>query len=226
MVVRRSWYRELVAGGASFRGIPVHATEGFFAAAIVLGVLAGLDVAHTRLLVVPEFDTLDEAIHAFDAGSSLDDIIRPSIGWAVLAGVGVALVYALSIVVHELAHLAAARAAGMRVAVVRLIAMGGSVELDDDDALSAGRLAAIAAAGPLASGALALVAAVALTRLGWPLMGVPIEDGAGAAAIGRVLSAAFVVNAFALVLNLVPIKPLDGSQLLAAARLWRGRTRG
>jgi Zn-dependent protease len=226
MVVRRSRIRELVAGNTTLGGIPLHATEGFLAAVIVLGVLGGWDVAKTQLVVVPEFETLDQAMHAFDQASSLDDVIRPPIGWAVLAGVGVAIVYALSIVVHELAHLAAARVAGMRVAAVRLTAMGGSVELEDDDALTAGRLAAIAAAGPLASGVLALLAAVALTKLGWPLTGVPIDDGAGAAAIGRVLSVAFVVNAVALVVNLAPVRPLDGSQLLAAARLWRGRTRG
>jgi Zn-dependent protease len=71
------------------------------------------------------------------------------------------------------------------------------------------------------TGLLALVAALALNALGWPLTGVPADHGAAGVAAGRVLSGAFVINLVALLANPVPVRPLDGAHLLAAARLRR-----
>ncbi len=53
----------------------------------------------------------------------------------------------------------------MEVAAIELHAAGGFVEMNDDDALTAGKLATIAGAGPLVTAALMLVSGVALTAL-------------------------------------------------------------
>ncbi len=209
-------------GGAAIAGVPLHVTQTFFAVALVLGFLAGArcrrdDAADRAALPQPR-----EALHAFDPGGPLDTVTRPSTGWVVVAGVGVALVYGLSVLAHELGHLAAARLVGVEVAAVELHAAGGFVEMTDDDALTAGKLATIAGAGPLVTGALTLVSGVALTALGWPLTGTPIDTGADAA-LGRTLSTAFLINALGLATNLLPVRPLDGAHLLVAARLWRLR---
>ena len=210
------------SGGAAIAGVPLHVTQTFFAVALVLGFLAGRAVAKTMLLTVPSFRSLDEALHAFDPGGPLATVTHPSTGWVVVAGLGVALVYGLSVLAHELGHLAAARLVGVEVAAIELHAAGGFVEMNDDDALTAGKLATIAGAGPLVTGALTLVSGVALTALGWPLTGTPIDTGANAA-LGRALSAAFLINALGLATNLLPVRPLDGAHLLVAARLWRTR---
>jgi len=81
------------------------------------------------LLTVPRFRSLDEALHAFEPGGPLDTVTRPSTGWVVVAGVGVALVYGLSVLAHELGHLAAARLVGVEVAAIELHAAGGFVEM-------------------------------------------------------------------------------------------------
>ena len=72
--------------------------------------------------------------------------------------------------------------------------------------------------------ALAAIAAVALSLLGWPLLGVPTSGSGAEAALGRVLSGAFAINVLALAINLVPLRALDGGQLLEAARLRRSRS--
>jgi Zn-dependent protease len=211
---------------ATIAGVPLRVSEWFLAITLALGFFAGQDVADTKLVRIPTFDTTDEALHVLDPGVLAGLEVRPSLGWAVAAGVAVAAIYALSIVAHELGHLVAARRAGAGVAAMQLHFAGGYVEVDDDDSLTAGKLAAIAVAGPLVTAVLALVSWLVLTALGWPLAGVPIEGSAAAAAAGRVLSAAFVMNLLALVINLVPLRSLDGGLLLEAGRLWRGRGGG
>lgn len=203
-------------------GAPVYTTGAFLAVAIVLGVFAGSDVSGAILTAqMPAAGaSIDELIRVFEASGAPES---PSFGWVLGAGFGVAVVYMLSIFLHELGHLVAARLAGVDVSAMHLHVAGGHVDIDDDDRLTAARLAAIAGAGPLVTAGLVLAAGVALTILGWPLSRSPASETSAAIAIGRVLSAAFVINAIALVVNLLPIRALDGGQLLAAGRLWRSR---
>lgn len=222
-MTRRCRMPDGVAGGASIAGVPLHVTGTFIAVAIVLGFFAGRDVASTSLIDLPSLGSLDEALRAFEPGGPAVTVTKPSSGWVVAAGLGVALVYALSVLAHELGHLTAARLVGIDVAAVQLHAAGGFVEMDDDR-LTAGRLAWIAGAGPLVTSVLALVAGVLLTALGWSLTGVPASETGGGVALGRVLSAAFMINFLGLVINLLPVRALDGGHLLAAARLWRLRS--
>lgn len=211
-----------VAGGASIAGVPLRITVTFVAVAIVFGFFAGRDVASASLINLPR--SFDEGLRAFEPGGVAVTVTNPSSGWVVAAGLGVALVYALSVLAHELGHLTAARLVGIDVAAVQLHAVGGFVEIDDEDQLTAGRLAWIAGAGPLVTGVLALVAGVVLTALGWPLNGVPASETGAGVALGRVVSAAFTINLLGVVINLLPVRALDGGHLLAAARLWRLRS--
>lgn len=199
----------------------------FAAAAIVLGVLAGRDVAKDNLAPdLPGPDaSLAESLRVFDPGGPfLSPAAHPSIGWAIVTGLAVALVYALSVLAHEFGHLFAARQAGVKVTAVVLHLFGGHVEVQDDDHLTAGRLAWVAGAGPLVTAALALAAGAALVTLGWPMTSSPYSESGAEIAAGRVLSAVLGLNVFALVVNLMPMRILDGGQLLAAARMWRARS--
>lgn len=145
--------------------------------------------------------------------------------WALAAAVATVLVLTLSILAHEVGHAAAARRAGLRVEAIDLGFSGGWVTLRDVDALTAGKLAAIAAAGPAVTALLAAASYGALTLLGWPPFDALGFDAASAfeAAAQPVLAAALWVNLFCLVLNLLPIPPLDGHKLWIAGRLWRTR---
>ena len=221
-MTRRGRMPDGVAGGASIAGVPLHVTGTFIAVAIVLGFFAGRDVASTSLIDLPSLGSLDEALRAFEPGGPAVTVTKPSSGRVVAAGLGVALVYALSVLAHELGHLTAARLVGIDVAAVQLHAAGGFVEMDDDR-LTAGRLAWIAGAGPLVTSVLALVAGVLLTALGWSLTGVPASETGGGVALGRVLSGAPVVCVEALDAQARPA-PRISWKLRAAAAL--SATRG
>ena len=83
---------------ATIAGVPLRVSQLFVAVTLVVGFLGGRDVADTRLVRLPSITSVDEALHAFDPGSSLFTEITPSFWWAVAAGVGVAAIYALSVV--------------------------------------------------------------------------------------------------------------------------------
>ena len=67
---------------------------------------------------------------------------------------------AAGLVAHEGAHLAAARCLGVGVSALRLMPFGAAIEMENPYALSPGRLFAVAAAGPAASGLMTLLTVV------------------------------------------------------------------
>jgi Zn-dependent protease len=165
----------------------------------------------------------------FDRLSALSDLNAfmgdVPVGWALVAAAVTAVVVVLSILVHEVGHVVAVRRADLRVDAIDLGFAGGWVTFPDDDTLTAGKLAAIAAAGPAATALLAAASYGALAALGWSPFG---DLGSGTTSslevtVRAVLAATFSVNLFCLVLNLLPIRPLDGHHLLVAGRLWRAR---
>ena len=96
-----------------------------------------------------------------------------------------------------------------------LHAAGGFVEFADDDRLTNRRFALIVAAGPLVTALLTAGVYLATQR----------DFGFSAPAIvaDRLLSLALFVNAFALVVKLLPFRGLDGWHLLRSAPRRRAR---
>lgn len=108
---------------------------------------------------------------------------------------------AIALGAHELAHLAAARAARVGIREIRLTPFGGSAQIENPYRLSPAQLAAVAAAGPCANLLLALASA-ALAQ--WAI----ISPGAAARAARANLTLALF--------NLIPALPLDGGRMLYA----------
>lgn len=124
---------------------------------------------------------------------------------ASMAGIGI------SLGLHELGHIAAARALGVEIREIRLTPFGGSARMENPYLLPAGRLAMVAAAGPVAS-LMAMLAAAALAQ--WGLLGAE-----QAAWLWR-------PSLMMLLFNLLPALPLDGGRMLYCAmqgRLGEGR---
>lgn len=110
-----------------------------------------------------------------------------------LDGQGLVLQGALSCAIHELGHWAAIVLLGGRVCSLRLTAVGAEMELDPGRPLSYGREAAAALAGPAVNLLLAWISV----------------------RTGRYLFAG--LNLGFGVLNLLPIRPLDGGRALSCA---------
>jgi Zn-dependent protease len=128
----------------------------------------------------------------------------------VAAGALAALLLLGSLVLHETGHWLAARRAGLPVVGLRLSLVGGALGLGAAPRTPAAE-AGIAVAGPLASLATAVAAALAHV--------VMVE--AGADPLAATVSAIVATGNLALALvNLVPGLPLDGGRLLRAG-LWR-----
>ena len=107
----------------------------------------------------------------------------------------------LALALHEGAHLATARGLGVRIPRLRLTPFGGAMAMDNPYGLPAGRLVAVAAAGPAAN-ALALTAAAALAHWNRLSPGFALTF----------IQTNFVLLAF----NLLPALPLDGGRIAYA----------
>jgi Zn-dependent protease len=123
----------------------------------------------------------------------------------------VAFLYAIllfaSVLVHEVAHAAAAKAFGMPASHIVINLWGGHTQFETE-ATTAGRSFVVAVVGPASNGLLALAATPLLLSL----------DGSS---IAFLLVFAFVVtNGFVAVFNVVPGLPLDGGRMLEAV-IWR-----
>jgi Zn-dependent protease len=129
--------------------------------------------------------------------------------WAV--AVPTALLFAATLLVHELAHAVVAQRNGVRVHSITLWGLGGMTELEGDPP-SAGADLRIALAGPAASAIVAVA-----------LIGVAVAIGHASSlrvAAGAVAWLA-VMNGLLAVFNLLPGAPLDGGRVLRAAVWWR-----
>ena len=121
---------------------------------------------------------------------------------AVMLGAGQEVLSLLAaLAIHEGAHLLAARGLGVGIARLKLTPFGGAMALENPYALSAARLFAVSAAGPLGN-ALALLAAAALAH--WRLM-------RPAFALGFIPT-----NLVLMLFNLLPALPLDGGRMAYA----------
>jgi len=108
---------------------------------------------------------------------------------------------ALALFVHEAAHLAAAKLTGVAIQEIRILPFGGSARMENPYQLPLRQILPVAAAGPAANLALAVVLA-ALTH--WGLL-----DAHTCARLAQ-------PNLVLLLFNLLPALPLDGGRMLFA----------
>ena len=164
----------------SFLGVPIYANVSLF---VTAGLLA--------LAFLPSIQNFD-----------------PTIGVAkyLIAIMFAALLY-LSILIHEVAHAAVARAFGLPVSSITLYMLGGVTALDRK-APTPGRDFAISGAGPAAT----------LVLAGLGLVGLTLTSPGQLAHL--LLIQLTLANLFVGVYNLLPGLPLDGGSMLAAV-VWK-----
>ncbi len=101
--------------------------------------------------------------------------------------------------VHELGHVAAARALGWTIREVKLLPFGGVAEVEEAGGMPTKEEVIVAIAGPLQNAWMAAVAWVLGHSIGW---GLPWSE--------ELVKANLLIMMF----NLIPISPLDGGKLL------------
>ena len=133
---------------------------------------------------------------------------NPDLGTgAYVVAFGYAVLLMLSVLVHELAHAVMARATGLPATRIVLNLWGGHTQFEAESS-SPARSFGVAVVGPLANGAIAVAAWLAL----------PVIAPTGVAYL--LVSALALTNAFVALFNLVPGLPLDGGRMLEAV-VWR-----
>ncbi len=120
-----------------------------------------------------------------------------------------ALVFAASLLAHEMAHALVARHNGMKVRSITLWMLGGVAELEGE-APSPGADLRVAAAGPVTSLAIGALLAGLAFATGY---------GRGPAIVATAAMWLAVMNGLLAVFNMLPGAPLDGGRVLRAV-LW------
>ena len=167
-------------------------------------------VAGIPVYLAPSWFLIAVVIVAIVAGPVLRT--RPLFG----IGVGVlqALLLLVCVLAHEAAHAVTARAFGMPVLRIVANVWGGHTSMEAVRS-TPGRMAAVAAAGPLANAALALLA--------YALAPVVTGDLSH-----RLVEGMVIINGTLAVLNMLPGMPLDGGQVVECL-VWKAtgdRNRG
>ena len=134
-----------------------------------------------------------------------------------------AFLFFASIVLHELGHAIVARRNGIGISNISLWMFGGMADLRSDPA-TPGAEFRIAAAGP----AVTFLVVVASVVAGFALYGsstfedaLALQSSASPPGGAVVLGWFANVNAFVLIVNLLPALPLDGGRILRAAIWWK-----
>ncbi|RYE79943.1 MAG: site-2 protease family protein, partial [Myxococcales bacterium] len=133
--------------------------------------------------------------------------VQPGLGvWKYVVGVAYAVLFYLTILLHEASHALMARHFGIPVSWIMLHFLGGQTDIDTEPR-TAGQEFKIAVVGPLTSIAVGLVSLFA-TRF------------AGEGVLHLAVWGVAVANLVLGVLNLVPGLPLDGGRVLRAG-VWQ-----
>ncbi len=116
-----------------------------------------------------------------------------------------------SVLIHELGHALAGIKVGASQAVIQLHGMGGTASFPQQQ-FNRGKSILVTAAGPAASILLALLfLGISESSSGW----LDLESRSGYF-IGYFISVMVFINIFWSIINLMPILPLDGGQILRA----------
>ena len=133
-------------------------------------------------------------------------------------GMGVvgALLFFLSLVLHELSHALMARRYGLRIRGITLFIFGGVAEMTDEPPTAQAEFM-VAIAGPIMSVLIAVVSFVVWavgSQAAWPV------------AVVGVAQVMWWLNGVLMLLNLVPAFPLDGGRVLRSILwYWKGNLR-
>ncbi len=134
--------------------------------------------------------------------------VRPGLGaWKYVAGLAFAILFYLTVLLHEMSHALVAKHFGLPVRWITLHFLGGMTEIDGEPR-TPGQEFKVAVVGPLTS---IVVGAVALAL--WFV----VPDGLPRMALVVLAWTNLVLGA----VNLVPGLPLDGGRVLRAA-VWKG----
>lgn len=131
---------------------------------------------------------------------------QAAVRWAM--GVAGALLFFLSIVLHEFGHAITARRFGLHIRGITLFIFGGVAELSDEPPNAKAEFW-VAIAGPAVSVALGLL------FLGLSMLTLPLPAQAVAGYLG-------MINLLLVAFNMIPAFPLDGGRILRAG-LWAAR---
>ena len=186
--------------------------SGSLALMRIFGIRIGVNYSWFLILFVVIFVLWDSLSQTLNASETTVYLV------AVLA----AGAFFASILLHELGHALAARREGIEVAGIDLFLFGGVMKMNRDTD-SPGAEFRVAAAGPLvtlAIGVLAALAAIAVAGLDSFTEAARLSASADASPVEVVLSLLVSMNLVLLVFNLVPAFPLDGGRIARAAA-WR-----
>jgi Zn-dependent protease len=149
------------------------------------------------------------------------DALGGSDGRSILIALVAAVLFFLSIVVHELGHALVARRNGISTSGIDLWFFGGVAKLDRDTE-SPGEEFRVSAAGPAATALVVVVAAAAAIALSSTDAALDSArfQAEGLSPAVALLGWLATINLYLLVFNLVPAFPLDGGRI-ARAIAWR-----
>ena len=134
-----------------------------------------------------------------------------------------ALLFFVSVVLHELGHAAVAIRNGIAIVGIDLWLFGGVAKMRRDTD-SAGVEFKVAVAGPIVTLLIVVVCAAAGLAVAGPDgfgKAIALEPDAGVGALEAVLGYLGFINAMLLVFNLIPGFPLDGGRIARAIAWWR-----
>jgi Zn-dependent protease len=190
--------------------------RGSIQLARVFGIRIGVDPSWFLVLFLIIFllsGTFQQALGGPETASETE---------AYLTAVGSALLFFLSLVLHELGHALVARRQGIGIVGIDLFFFGGIAKMTRDTD-SPGTEFKVSAAGPLVT----LLVVLACAALGTLLVGgeefervVALQAGATSSAAVLALGWLTLINALVLLFNLIPAFPLDGGRI-ARAVAWK-----
>lgn len=158
----------------------------------------------------------------FILSSSFRRVLDSSDAVAYGTAVASALLFFVSIILHELGHALAARREGIETIGIDLWFFGG-IARTARDSDTAGQEFRIAAAGPVVSAAIVLLClAVGTATVGWHdfWAAVQFDTDTKVTPVVLLLSWLAEINTLVLAFNLIPAFPLDGGRIARAAA-WR-----
>ncbi|HEX7028406.1 MAG TPA: site-2 protease family protein [Gammaproteobacteria bacterium] len=144
----------------------------------------------------------------------------PVLIWSV--ALGTALVFFVSILVHELAHALVGKAYGMRVRSITLFIFGGIANIERDPP-SAKAEVMMAIVGPITSfvmGVVFIVLAAWFSNSAWMSAENPMEAIGNLGPVATLLAWVGPINILLAVFNMIPGFPLDGGRVLRGLLWW------